>query len=143
APVDLVQSKITCHQETSIAALPPVFAVTSYNLLSGSSHLLFKARYTAPASYRSPCEWRHHPWSATLFSTRQAIPTQTSMKNSPDHSPDVVDYLLRRRFLVTRRWLRAVRQQMNIVPSGREGTRQLVNQLPHLFDELCALLRAG
>jgi two-component system CheB/CheR fusion protein len=79
----------------------------------------------------------------TLLPTRQGIRTKTSMKNSPHHSPDVVDYLLRRRFLVTRRWLRAVREQMDIAPSGREGTRQLVNQLPHLFDELCAMLRAG
>jgi CheY-like chemotaxis protein/nitrogen-specific signal transduction histidine kinase len=65
------------------------------------------------------------------------------MKKSTAQSSDVVDYLLGRRRLVTRRWLRAVRVQMEIVPAGREGTRQLVNQLPQLFDELCALLRAG
>ncbi|CAD6561263.1 ATP-binding protein [Paraburkholderia sabiae] len=52
----------------------------------------------------------------------------------------VADYLLARRGLLTRRWLRAVRQQMQVCPDTREAVAGLINQLPGLFAELCALL---
>ncbi|MEX3954129.1 ATP-binding protein [Paraburkholderia sp. EG287A] len=52
----------------------------------------------------------------------------------------LADYLMQRRAQLTRRWLRMVSQQMHIRPLTREGVVGLMNQLPLLFDELCALL---
>ena len=55
----------------------------------------------------------------------------------------VADHLTGCRRQVTRRWLRALRQQLEIRRASHEATRQLINQLPRLFDELCLLLRDG
>ncbi|MEM5434611.1 hybrid sensor histidine kinase/response regulator [Paraburkholderia diazotrophica] len=62
-------------------------------------------------------------------------------KDPPVRFADVADYLARHRSQLTRHWLRAVGQRMHIRPVSRDATVRLINQLPQLFDELCALLR--
>ncbi|WP_430231483.1 ATP-binding protein [Paraburkholderia tropica] len=56
---------------------------------------------------------------------------------------EVAAYLDRRRALLTRRWLRAVRQHMGIRPATRDGLIGLVNQLPRLFTELHSSIACG
>lgn len=56
---------------------------------------------------------------------------------------EVARYLLQRRGQLTRQWLRAVRKHMHIRPVSRDAVVGLINQLPLLFDELCALLGDG
>ncbi|HTI17049.1 MAG TPA: ATP-binding protein [Trinickia sp.] len=55
--------------------------------------------------------------------------------------PDLATFLERRRGLVTRRWLRAIRADPKIAPAGRLTTRQLIDALPSFYAELCAALR--
>jgi two-component system CheB/CheR fusion protein len=54
--------------------------------------------------------------------------------------PNVGAYLSMRRDQLTRKWLRAVREQMQLRPMSREARVALIDQLPRLFDELCSLL---
>ncbi len=56
---------------------------------------------------------------------------------------EVAHHLLQRRGQLTRRWLRAVRKQMHIRPVSRDAVVGLINQLPLLFDELCASVGEG
>lgn len=64
--------------------------------------------------------------------------------NDVRHTDDgPASYLLGRRFVLTRRWLRAMRTHMHIRPVTREAVKGLVNQLPDIFSELCAVLRGG
>jgi PAS domain S-box-containing protein len=53
------------------------------------------------------------------------------------------DYLFSRRGALTRHWLRAIRKEMRIRAESREAVAGLIDQLPLLFDELCAQLRSG
>jgi two-component system CheB/CheR fusion protein len=52
----------------------------------------------------------------------------------------VAAYLQARCGLLTRRWLRAVRQYLQIRPASCDAVAGRINELPRLFSELCALL---
>ncbi|HEY2020166.1 hybrid sensor histidine kinase/response regulator [Paraburkholderia sp.] len=62
------------------------------------------------------------------------------MNNVQNNDCGVAAYLRKHRGLLTRRWLRAVRQQMQIRPTCNEAVVGLIDELPLLFDELCAVL---
>jgi PAS domain-containing protein len=55
--------------------------------------------------------------------------------------PELAAYLEGKCGLITRRWLRAVRSDPAIEPAGRLTTGQLVDHLPSLYEEICAVLR--
>lgn len=57
--------------------------------------------------------------------------------------PELAAYLERTRGVLTRRWLRSVRSDAAITPAGRLTTGQLVDHLPSLFEEICAVLRGA
>jgi hypothetical protein len=63
------------------------------------------------------------------------------MNNAPETNTRVAAYLRARRRQLTRHWLRAVRKQIRIKPVNHEAVTGLIDQLPELFDELCAMLQ--
>lgn len=67
----------------------------------------------------------------------------STMKGAARRADDVASFLGRHSGLITRRWLRAVRQHMGIRPASREGFVGLVNQLPRLFAELRGAIAQG
>lgn len=57
--------------------------------------------------------------------------------------PELAAYLEGKRGLITRRWLRAVRADPASEQAGRLTTGQLIDHLPALYEEICAVLRAA
>ncbi|CAM2198170.1 histidine kinase [Paraburkholderia kururiensis] len=56
---------------------------------------------------------------------------------------DLANWLERKRWLITRRWLRLVRSDPAIENTGRLTNAQLIDYLPQVFDEVCQALRAA
>ncbi|WP_036022076.1 ATP-binding protein [Paraburkholderia mimosarum] len=56
---------------------------------------------------------------------------------------ELAAYLESKRGLVTRRWLRAVRSDPAMEQAGRLSTSQLVDHLPSIFEQICAVVRAA
>ncbi|WMY11729.1 hybrid sensor histidine kinase/response regulator [Paraburkholderia phenoliruptrix] len=61
----------------------------------------------------------------------------------PGPFPELAGYLESKRGLVTRRWLRAVRSDPAIEQAARLSTSQLLDHLPSIFEQICAVLRAA
>jgi two-component system CheB/CheR fusion protein len=62
------------------------------------------------------------------------------MSDDQDTNTRVAAYLSSHRRQLTRHWLRAVRKQIRIKPASHEAVTGLIDLLPELFDELCAML---
>ncbi|MCP3713243.1 PAS domain-containing sensor histidine kinase [Paraburkholderia sp. CNPSo 3274] len=65
------------------------------------------------------------------------------MTQSTSAFDELAAYLEAKRGLVTRQWLRAVRSDPSIEQAGRLTTAQLVDHVPSLYEEICAVLRAA
>ncbi|MEX3943840.1 ATP-binding protein [Paraburkholderia sp. BR10937] len=65
---------------------------------------------------------------------------------TPSHTStlqQLAAYLEQKRSLITRRWLRAVRSDLASGQTGRLSTVQLVDHLPSIYEEICAVLRSA
>jgi signal transduction histidine kinase len=63
---------------------------------------------------------------------------------APEAGPyaDLAVHIRFKRWRITRRWLRAVRSDPSIEPADRLTNRQLIDQLPQLYGEICSALTA-
>ncbi|MFX1675796.1 ATP-binding protein [Paraburkholderia sp. A2WS-5] len=62
------------------------------------------------------------------------------MNDAQETNARVAAYLCARRRQLTRHWLRDVRKRIRLKPVSHEAVTGLIDQLPALFDELCAML---
>ncbi|WP_213302205.1 hybrid sensor histidine kinase/response regulator [Paraburkholderia sacchari] len=62
------------------------------------------------------------------------------MNDAQETNTRVAAWLRARRRQLTRHWMREVRKQIRIKPVSHEAVIGLIDQLPELFEELCAML---